>query len=76
MATELQVNKFAYHIRVNRGLTKVVFPDRVIESGANMYLRDTERWAREQDSQVLYDIIGLFDEDKPELAIEQIKQLQ
>lgn len=76
MATERQVVKFAYHIRVNRGLTKEVFPDRIIESGANMYRIDMERWAREQDSQILYDINALFDDDKPELAIEQIKQLQ
>lgn len=74
MATEKQVSMFSHHINVNRGLTRTLFPDRLV-GGANLYRRDSEGWAREQDSQVIWDIIKMFMDDKPEMAIDQIKHL-
>lgn len=66
---------FSYYINVNRGLTRALFPDRM-SGGANWFKRDAENWAREQDSQVVWDIIKMFMDDKPEMAIDQIKHLK
>jgi hypothetical protein len=74
MATEKQTSMFAYQIRVNRGITREVFPDHM-SGGANWCIRDAENWARQQDNQVLGDIIATFLDDKPELAVDQIKHL-
>lgn len=74
-ATERQVAMFSYNIRMNRNLTRDIFPDRIYQ-GANRFCEDAERWARKQTRWDMRNIIEAFCDDKAEYAVRQIKYLK